>query len=348
MLNEFDFIDDKLNAWSVMGAADWMSTLPDARPLSHICLPGSHDSATAYTQTSGVVSMAAGWACNAVNCQALSIFEQLEAGIRFLDIRLYPEKDILNFTQFICVHGANDLRYTCLAGPGGAPLHFDDVEAICRTFLQAHPTETIVVSIKKEDGDDALMQTLPDPPEEEHLLGQDFTCPAFFSPTLWHTAPTVPPLGAVRGKLVLVRRFALPAPKLPFGIDLSTWDADRDNRLPAGVYPIPKGAPVPLALVQDDFCFVRPTSGWTAQTKWDDRVEPAFELFKHAAPGHPLQITCTSCTNLINVPGIANTLNPNLITYLKAQPMNSFHCWVVSDYVTKELCRAVFSLNDPN
>ena len=61
----------------VEGSADWMKELDGELPLNQIVLPGSHDSATQYVQLAFFSK-----------CQALSIAEQLEAGCRYLDIRL--------------------------------------------------------------------------------------------------------------------------------------------------------------------------------------------------------------------------------------------------------------------
>lgn len=325
-------IKTKKDTWNGVNKTDWMAKLPDERRLSHICLPGSHDSATAYTQSTGVISGAVSWVCQAINCQSLSISEQLNAGVRFLDLRLYPEKDGSGSIQFICVHGKDKLRYTCTRPENEQALKFEDVQGECNTFLREHPTETIVVSIKKEDGDSNLMAELP----------QRFTSDQ------WHTGSEVPTLGTVRGKMVLVRRFEPPVQQLPFGIDLSAWDADRDNNQPAGVYPVPKGVTAPTAWIQDDFMYLRPHSNWSVTDKWAERVEPAFVKFNQSGANHPLQINCTSCTNCIDVPTLAQNMNQVLIQFLDVQGMGCFDCWIVSDYVDETLCRAVFSLNDPN
>lgn len=325
-------IKTKKDTWSGVETADWMAKLPDERLLSHICLPGSHDSATAYTQDAGVVSSAVSWLCHAINCQSLSISEQLNAGVRFLDLRLYPEKDRSGSIQFVCVHGKDKLRYTCTRSENGQALKFEDVQGECNTFLREHPTETIVVSIKKEDGDGNLMAGLP----QRFVSDQ------------WYTGSVVPALSAVRGKMVLVRRFELPVQRLPFGIDLSAWDADRDNNRPAGVYPVPKGVAAPTAWIQDDFKYLRPYSNWTVANKWMERVEPAFVQFNQSGANHPLQINCTSCTNYIDVLTLAQNMNPVLIQFLDMQGMGCFDCWIVSDYVDETLCQEVFSLNDPN
>lgn len=59
---------------TVQGSADWMSLLEDELPLNRIVLPGSHDCATQFVQLAFVTK-----------CQAKSVGDQLEAGIRYLD-----------------------------------------------------------------------------------------------------------------------------------------------------------------------------------------------------------------------------------------------------------------------
>lgn len=57
-----------------------MSQLDDNKRLSEMTIPGTHDSGT-YTLGDGPVDSAA-------KCQTQSIAEQLNNGIRYLDIRL--------------------------------------------------------------------------------------------------------------------------------------------------------------------------------------------------------------------------------------------------------------------
>ena len=75
-------------------SADWMSRLPDELPISQITLPGSHDSATQHVQLAFFSK-----------CQALRIGEQLDAGFRYLDIRLALDGEVLRF-----VHGFTKCR----------------------------------------------------------------------------------------------------------------------------------------------------------------------------------------------------------------------------------------------
>lgn len=56
----------------------WMSKLSSSLPLSSLSIPGTHNSHTCYR------------ALPSVRCQIVSVKDQLESGIRFLDIRVQP------------------------------------------------------------------------------------------------------------------------------------------------------------------------------------------------------------------------------------------------------------------
>ena len=56
-----------------------MSKLKDETPLSALSIPGTHNSPTHHT------------ALPSVRCQAVGVKEQLNNGVRFLDLRVQPE-----------------------------------------------------------------------------------------------------------------------------------------------------------------------------------------------------------------------------------------------------------------
>ena len=103
----------------------WMSGLQDNISISKISIPGTHDSGARVDAP--VVSGTA-------KTQDLSIAEQLNAGVRFLDIR--------------CRHIDN--AFTIHHGAIYQNLNFDDVLNACYTFLNSHPSETIIMSVKEE------------------------------------------------------------------------------------------------------------------------------------------------------------------------------------------------------
>lgn len=103
--------------------ADWLSKVSDDTLLRNISLPGSHDTMALYS-----VADLAG------QCQTLSLKEQLNLGVRFLDIRLKEDRNSLK-----AVHGFIDQKAT-----------FADIDRTVTTFLKDHPKEFIMMSVKEE------------------------------------------------------------------------------------------------------------------------------------------------------------------------------------------------------
>lgn len=172
-------LTENADAHGVTGSADWMGRLPDETPLSAIALPGTHDSATTYAQLA--------WFSR---CQSLPINEQLEAGYRYLDIRLGDAKKDGEAPRLM--HGFTECRIKAF----GDTMRLDDVLGPCYAFLRSHPTEMILFCVKHEYGDspDADMARILDAYVQKE-------------PALWLETDTLPTLGQARGKLVLLRRW---------------------------------------------------------------------------------------------------------------------------------------------
>lgn len=169
------------------GTLSWMTTIPDTMLLSHLTLPGTHE--TCSREYGG----------NMTICQTRSLREQLDAGVRFLDIR--------------CRHYQNSFPIH----HGRVFLHLQfapDVRDVCLDFLAAHPSECLVMSIKEEY----------DPEGNTQTFEQTFLSYLDGNRDRWHLADTVPALGDVRGKIVLFRRFE--AKTTPLGIQALPWHDD--------------------------------------------------------------------------------------------------------------------------
>ena len=162
----------------VEGSADWMARLDDSTPLDAVVIPGTHDSGTEYVQLAFFSK-----------CQAKDVAGQLEAGYRYLDIRLG-----LTDGGFKLMHGFTNCKTGPL--PWEDTLYLDAVLEQCYAFLKSHPTETVVFAVKKEHGDETA-QAFAEKLEAE--IGK--------RPELWYTGNELPTLGEARGKLVLLRRY---------------------------------------------------------------------------------------------------------------------------------------------
>ena len=165
-------------------ATGWMASIADGVNLAQLSIPCSHDAGATVEPISGTAK-----------CQNLSITDQLKAGIRFVDIR--------------CRHINN--AFAIHHGSIYQNLNFDDVINACFTFLNTNPGETIVMSVKEEY----------DPTGNTRTFEQTFDSYVAKNPSQWYEGASVPALGQVRGKIVLLRRFS--AASLPKGIDATNW-----------------------------------------------------------------------------------------------------------------------------
>ena len=116
-------------------SANWMSYLPDNTCVLNINMPGTHDSGM-NTSAGGVTAIGA-------KTQSLSIREQLEAGVRYFDLRLGLTA---SGNVYICHGGVQSGVIT--------PLHYEEVLATFNQFVSAHPGEVIFFTTKQETKDD--------------------------------------------------------------------------------------------------------------------------------------------------------------------------------------------------
>ncbi|XP_052473896.1 1-phosphatidylinositol phosphodiesterase-like [Carassius gibelio] len=95
----------------------WMKMLDDNMFISHITIPGTHDSLALHGGP-------------AAECQAWSLQHQLNAGIRYFDLRVSGD-------DLKVVHGPFSQRTT-----------FFDAFNTIKNFLSIHQTETVLVRLK--------------------------------------------------------------------------------------------------------------------------------------------------------------------------------------------------------
>lgn len=168
------------------GAAgnNWMSSLNNSLYLSQFSIPGTHESMALYEPFSGTAK-----------CQNLSLADQLNAGVRFIDIRCRH----LN-NAFVIHHGSVYQN-----------ANFDDVLNAVINFLNNNPGECVIMSVKEEYTASGNTRTFE----------QTFDSYVAKNPGKWNLGSSIPTLSAARGKITLFRRFTANA--LPKGIDASVW-----------------------------------------------------------------------------------------------------------------------------
>jgi len=182
--------------------SSWMGNIPDDTLLSNITVPGTHDTCA----RSNVPF---------VRTQYLSITKQMEAGLRFLDLRCRVHSD----GQLYMYHGGMPIDLPFY-------LKLDSIMTEIFTFFEKNkktPTETVLISINNDD------ISAKEPPSVFYNAVKSHIEKTPHYPDgspRWITSRETVTLGEARGKAVLLRRYH-PDPDIDvserIGIDLSGW-----------------------------------------------------------------------------------------------------------------------------
>lgn len=307
----------------------WMRGVPDDTPVTALSIPGTHNS--------GCVDGPAGFA----QTQDLDISDQLDAGIRFLDIRLaHYQNDLFVHHDVVCM----DRSYA-------------DVLAICSSFLEEFASETILMSVKDESRVDSSLGrfapsevlgklSMGDVPGghrntssfEDALKMRTWEHSEYAR--LFYNFAARPPggdsvatgcaftsetaLGEVRGKIVLLRRFE---GSEEVGLDLTYWPENQTFR----------SAAPPVHDVHDRY------QGLDDEAKYE-LIVAHLEEAKNGDP-KDLYITFSSAVDL-KARGFAETINPHLNDYLAESTAGRVGI-IVMDYfeMPRELVSNVIEMN---
>ncbi|MBP3729328.1 MAG: phosphatidylinositol-specific phospholipase C domain-containing protein [Lachnospiraceae bacterium] len=291
----------------VEGSADWMGQLPDHLKLNEINIPGTHDSAACFVQMAYFTK-----------CQNKTISGQLQAGFRYLDIRLAVEKD-----RLILTHGS--MRCKRDSQLMSSALYLEDVLQECRTFLQQHPTEAVLFCVKQESGEESTL-------DFQNLLHRYINT----APSVWLLTDSFPTLEEARGKLVLLRRYEDASGRgEQSGIDFR-WE-DQGNREQTELsLAQSRSAAFPL-WVQDRYHY-ESDQKWTA----------FLEGLKQAPGGKDtlsLHFLSTAGSAFVGHPyGYAKDLNKRFLLY---EGMPDTCAWVIMDFGTAPLAAKIYERNLP-
>ena len=190
--------------YSSGGLNAWMKELHNDWPLQILSIPGTHNSPTHHK------------ALPSVRCQAVSVPEQLNNGVRFMDIRVSANKDD---DKLSLVHSAFPISLT-------GTKHFADLLNDVYAFLDKNPSETVLMSVKREGTGKGSDQDMSRYLKSGHIDKKR---------DRWYTDSRIPTLGQARGRIVLVRRFNMDDSlkkendNRGFGIDAAAWPDNCEN-----------------------------------------------------------------------------------------------------------------------
>lgn len=158
----------------------WMSKIEDSTKLSEISIPGTHGTMALH----GASFLDE----NLTRNQTMSLSQQLNSGIRYVDMRVKRVKD-----SFAMYHGIVNQKAM-----------FEDVLKETIQFLKDHPTETILMRLKEETTPESGSLSF----EEIFLKYKNVNASYFWNP---NSVPTSdrnnPALGDTRGKIVILQNF---------------------------------------------------------------------------------------------------------------------------------------------
>ncbi|MEH0158414.1 phosphatidylinositol-specific phospholipase C domain-containing protein [Limibacter armeniacum] len=158
--------------------ARWMERLTDSTLISAINIPGSHDAAAINT------SITTPYACH-----NYSISDQLEFGIRLLDVRIKVEEKNGSYTFTTC---HSDI------GLGIGMNTYQSLVSLldeCTAFLHTNPSEVVLMSLKVDDWSNTTDKSQAETALTELVNQYPIS-----------SSESIPSLGSVRGRIFLYNR----------------------------------------------------------------------------------------------------------------------------------------------
>ncbi len=275
----------------------------DSLKITDMYLPGTHDSGTAKLSC---MAKMMDWLVNIVRCQEWSIAEQLNQGIRYLDIRVRYSDG-----KFYIVHDGPNAFMDCFClSESGDYLYLEDVLRDCRRFLDANRNEFIVMSLKLSNSSgsagDILTRALRNAAYDK--LFYEVTNPGQF-----------PCVGEAKGKVILLRRFDNCA-AAALAYDFSGWgNADycqQEGEMSYYLLPAPdgRGASRNLAMIQDVFGLAGDLTVDAAAAHKVACYKKACEQYVIKVGGETLLLNFLSGTLFRSIQGLAREVDKRMQT----------------------------------
>ncbi|MBB5636802.1 1-phosphatidylinositol phosphodiesterase [Pedobacter cryoconitis] len=272
--------------------SNWMSFLPDTTSIAQVSIPGTHDSGARFEPVSGTAK-----------CQELTIAEQLSAGVRFLDVRCR------HINNTFAIH--HDLVYQ--------NLNYSDVLKACIDFLNANPSETIIMSVKEEYTATGNTRSFED----------TFDAYVQENASKWDLGTGISKISALRGKIKLLRRFSSGKAK---GIDATQW---ADNT----TFDISN--PAANLKIQDEYRVANTDAKWTRIRTLLDAAhqDTSNRLYINFGSGYKPLIFGIPDIRTVN-----NFINPKITAFFGGNPSGKYGVMPL-DFVTSDLARGIIKSN---
>lgn len=292
----FAFSDFTTMAKGSVKSYEWMKNIDGETYLSQISLPGTHDSGAKYS-----IGDLAG------KCQDVNIATQLSYGARFLDIRLKYNGP----SDFSIIHGIVDER-----------LAFKTVYDECEGFLDANPSETIIMSVKNEDGGN------------KDIFAKEFEEYITSNEDIIYTGSNIPKLDDVRGKIVIFARYK----DNNIGVNLDSGWQNPDSPDDKNTFDIVRGEET--YHIQDHYSLS------STEAKWQE----AAECLSYANNNTDKNIFCINFMSGVLDGSFPPSYSVPVAKYVNKQFLKEYQNYtsmgtVLFDFITEDLAKAVYERN---
>jgi 1-phosphatidylinositol phosphodiesterase len=321
----------------------WMSGLDDQLTIDQINIPGTHDSGTWLLNRS-----------NYSNTQDRSLLEQLYLGIRYFDIRLkfqgemlpsgLPKTQIVHQNGvWICqscvnfsIHHANDWCYLYFDHNSWVPAeNAPEGSQPCRgwilqdllLFLDKNPREFVLMQIQQESSK-----------ESKDIFTNTFDIIRLKYNDRFLITSKYPTVGAARGKIVLVTNGSSIVKGLSlYDENFAHKDAYTvyDEKLVDG----PKNNPV--------LYFENHWMDTSDSVKWNN-VEKALNTALQATPGRWVVTYVSDGSGAKHPREFATNLNAQVINFIRENGLTKSYGTVVCDFPTPQLVAAILARHAPH
>ncbi|MBR3737901.1 MAG: leucine-rich repeat protein, partial [Eubacterium sp.] len=309
---------------SEVSASDWMSAIRGETRLTEITIPGSHDSgAKAFEFPYSAAAFVS-------KTQDKTIPQQLDAGVRFLDIRLEGKGEGDNYEAFL-THGDATIVYQGSGHSTSGKYYLDYLIQNVMDWLASHPSETVLICMKRDKGNADITTPVYNYIHGRRSDGYYFYGSSYDYRDHWYLGGGNPTLDEVRGKMVLFNRYNSGAADGGVYID---WP-DQGGK---GSYESPcyKENYARNGYIQDHY-------EWSVNNK----VNATQEMLNLPHEKGKWYVSFSSTTLGETVPnpeGHAGEINPKLknLTFNYGKPAGIY----LMDFATEDLCRLFIKNNE--
>lgn len=292
----------------IMNLHAWMSAVSDSEELLTLNLVGTHDCVTQYVQLP-----------HFSRCQDRSIKEQLNIGIRALDIRVQSKGDRLKM-----LHGKAKAFNT--PNRLSEQMDMSDVLSQCYAFLDENPSESIIFQFKNDSN-----------LEMEKCFDNLYNTYIVPDSSYWYLGSTSPNLEEVRGKLVLLRRckkFEEKQYPLGTGIDFSSW-VEQDEAVPEPLI-LKTSEENPMTFIVQDRYKYKP------KPRWSECILPFLDSMTPFGGEYVINYTSTA-GGLKGPYNNAAYINPRFMEYELKDGI--YYGVIYTDFPTPQLVEKVIKTN---